>query len=742
MNLVIVESPTKARKLSSYLGKDFQIEASIGHIRDLPKSGVNVDTANNFEPTYEVSPDKKKVITKLTQAAKKSDKIYLATDPDREGEAIAWHIKETLESKKGLGKKNFMRATFHEITKPAVTEAIENPGTIKMDLVDAQQARRIVDRLVGYEVSPVLWKKIRRGLSAGRVQSVALRLIVEREREIAAFVPEEYWEVDVALNTSGKLEFTAFKDGAARDDLPESLLIGRLVKLNGHTFKPTKEVDVSGLKTVLPAATYEVAEVERKQRKRSSLPPFTTSTMQQKAAVVLGYSGKQTMRLAQQLYEEGLITYHRTDSMSLSQASIGMAREYIVKVYGTEYLPEKPRYFATKSKNAQEAHEAIRVTEVAIKAEEIMAKGSKFTNQHVRLYDLIRRRFIASQMQTAIYDQTTILTDVKPSASGGGGKNKDIKNAQLKTTGSILTFDGWMKLFPGSEDTLLPEVKQGQILDFVDHNYAQKFTQPPARYNDASLIKTLEKMGIGRPSTYASIVSVIEDRGYVEKQQKRFFATPIGTTVTDFLMEYFTTFMDYEFTAEMEEDLDRIARGEKQWRKVVGEFYKPFHDKVEKVTENAKRQQVPYEKTGQKCPECGAEEGGEIVIRTGRYGKFKSCSRFPDCKFTENIVATIEGVKCPLCGDGGVIVKNTRWGKQFYGCSTYPKCGWASWQEPKPGDTVTAAEWAELQAKREERKKKWQERRGKGKATKKTGTTRKSKKSATPGGRKKAATAA
>lgn len=742
MNLVIVESPTKARKLSSYLGKDFQIEASIGHIRDLPKSGVNVDTANNFEPTYEVSPDKKKVITKLTQAAKKSDKIYLATDPDREGEAIAWHIKETLESKKGLGKKNFLRATFHEITKPAVTEAIENPGTIKMDLVDAQQARRIVDRLVGYEVSPVLWKKIRRGLSAGRVQSVALRLIVEREREIAAFVPEEYWEVDVALNTSGKLEFTAFKDGAARDDLPESLLIGRLVKLNGHTFKPTKEVDVSGLKTVLPAATYEVAEVERKQRKRSSLPPFTTSTMQQKAAVVLGYSGKQTMRLAQQLYEEGLITYHRTDSMSLSQASIGMAREYIVKVYGTEYLPEKPRYFATKSKNAQEAHEAIRVTEVAIKAEEIMAKGSKFTNQHVRLYDLIRRRFIASQMQTAIYDQTTILTDVKPSASGGGGKNKDIKNAQLKTTGSILTFDGWMKLFPGSEDTLLPEVKQGQILDFVDHNYAQKFTQPPARYNDASLIKTLEKMGIGRPSTYASIVSVIEDRGYVEKQQKRFFATPIGTTVTDFLMEYFTTFMDYEFTAEMEEDLDRIARGEKQWRKVVGEFYKPFHDKVEKVTENAKRQQVPYEKTGQKCPECGAEEGGEIVIRTGRYGKFKSCSRFPDCKFTENIVATIEGVKCPLCGDGGVIVKNTRWGKQFYGCSTYPKCGWASWQEPKPGDTVTAAEWAELQAKREERKKKWQERRGKGKATKKTGTTRKSKKSATPGGRKKAATAA
>ncbi len=742
MNLVIVESPTKARKLSSYLGKDFQIEASIGHIRDLPKSGVNVDTANNFEPTYEVSPDKKKVITKLTQAAKKSDKIYLATDPDREGEAIAWHIKETLESKKGLGKKNFMRATFHEITKPAVTEAIENPGTIKMDLVDAQQARRIVDRLVGYEVSPVLWKKIRRGLSAGRVQSVALRLIVEREREIAAFVPEEYWEVDVALNTSGKLEFTAFKDGAARDDLPESLLIGRLVKLNGHTFKPTKEVDVSGLKTVLPAATYEVAEVERKQRKRSSLPPFTTSTMQQKAAVVLGYSGKQTMRLAQQLYEEGLITYHRTDSMSLSQASIGMAREYIVNAYGTEYLPEKPRYFATKSKNAQEAHEAIRVTEVAIKAEEIMAKGSKFTNQHVRLYDLIRRRFIASQMQTAIYDQTTILTDVKPSASGGGGKNKDIKNAQLKTTGSILTFDGWMKLFPGSEDTLLPEVKQGQILDFVDHNYAQKFTQPPARYNDASLIKTLEKMGIGRPSTYASIVSVIEDRGYVEKQQKRFFATPIGTTVTDFLMEYFTTFMDYEFTAEMEEDLDRIARGEKQWRKVVGEFYKPFHDKVEKVTENAKRQQVPYEKTGQKCPECGAEEGGEIVIRTGRYGKFKSCSRFPDCKFTENIVATIEGVKCPLCGDGGVIVKNTRWGKQFYGCSTYPKCGWASWQEPKPGDTVTAAEWAELQAKREERKKKWQERRGKGKATKKTGTTRKSKKSATPGGRKKAATAA
>lgn len=719
MDLVIVESPTKARKLSSYLGKDFKIEASVGHIRDLPKSGLSIDTENNFEPTYEVSSDKTKVITSLTKLAKDADKIYLATDPDREGEAIAWHIKEVLESKKGIGKKSFLRATFHEITKTAVLDAIKNPGEIKMDLVDAQQARRIVDRLVGYEASPVLWKKIRRGLSAGRVQSVALRLIVEREREIEAFVPEEYWEVDVALSTDGKMDLQAFIEGTAREDLPASVLVARVTKTNGKLFKPTQESDVADLRSLLPTANYQVAMVERKKRKRSSLPPFTTSTLQQRAATTLGYSSKQTMRLAQQLYEEGLITYHRTDSVNLSQAAVGMAREHILKTYGQRYLPEKPRYFASKSKNAQEAHEAIRVTDAKVDSANIVQKSSKLTSQHTRLYDLIYRRFVASQMETAVYDQTTVLIDAKPQVDAKPQEPSETKSAktttatiasaQLKSSGSILTFDGWMKLFPHSEDTILPEVSNNQGLDFVDQNYAQKFTQPPSRYNDASLIKTLEQLGIGRPSTYASIISVIEDRGYVEREQKRFIATPVGMTVTDFLLEYFGVFMDYAFTAEMEENLDRIARGEKQWRKIVSDFYKPFHKKIEAVTEKAERKQIPVESTGEKCPECGDSDGGEIVIRTGRFGKFKSCSRFPDCKYTENITIKVDGVKCPLCGKGDVIVKNSRWGKQFYGCSTYPKCDWASWKAPKAGDTVTKEEWAKMQEARAERKKKWQE---------------------------------
>ncbi len=702
MNLVVVESPTKARKLKQYLGDGFQVEASVGHIRDLPKSGLNIDIEKNFEPTYAVSPGKQKVVDKLVAEAKKAEKIYLATDPDREGEAIAWHVQHILENNKSVKNKDFFRASFHEITKPAVSRAIESPGKINMDLVDAQQARRVVDRLVGYEVSPVLWKKIRRGLSAGRVQSVALRLIVEREREIEAFVPEEYWEVDVAMSVDPvKAAQKAFKEGSLLEDLPPSILIGRVIEVNKGKFEPKKAADVAPLKDVLSEGKYVVAQVDKKERRRVSLPPFTTSTLQQKAATSLGMSGKQTMRLAQDLYEEGLITYHRTDSVSLSSSSIEMARNYVEQNFGSKYLPSKPRAFSSKSKNAQEAHEAIRVTEVMEKAESILAKSKRFTKRHVQLYDLIWRRFVASQMEAAVYDQTVVLTECTPKKSGA------IKIVALKTVGSILTFDGWMKLFKDGDDVLIPPVEPRQVLEYVDQNFQQKFTQPPARYNDASLIKTLEKMDIGRPSTYASIISVIEDRGYVEKQQKRFFATPIGMTVTDFLMKHFDTFMEYEFTAGMEDDLDSIARGENEWTKVVAKFYKPFHKRVETVSEDAVRMQVPVEKTGEICPECGQTEKGEIVIRSGRFGKFKSCSRFPECKFTENIVQTVEGVKCPLCKDGEVIVKNTRWGKQFYGCSLYPKCDWASWQEPKPGDTITKEEWAISQKAREEKKKKW-----------------------------------
>lgn len=701
MNLVIVESPTKARKLRSYLGDDYRVEASVGHIRDLPRKEIGVDTEHNFEPKYEISTDKKKVISTLKSEAKNADIVYLATDPDREGEAISWHLTYVL---KDIKKEKFKRATFHEITKQAVQKAIDNPSEINMDLVNAQQARRVVDRLVGYEVSPVLWRKVKRGLSAGRVQSVALRMIVEREKEIAEFEPEEYWEVDVALKLSEGGKVAAFVDGKVLDELPDDVFVARVVEVNGKAYNPKQKEDVNPVIENLPTAGYVVDAVERKERKRSSLPPFTTSTLQQAAATRLGMSSKQSMRLAQDLYEEGLITYHRTDAVNLSGQAIAMARSYIEKTFGADYIPEKPRVFANKSKNAQEAHEAIRVTDVYVSAEKVANLGGKMSERHGKLYDLIWRRFLASQLPSAVYDQTTII--VKADFSGASNDLKG-KNATLRVTGSVLKFDGWMKLFPDRSDVILPSVQEKQTLFYGDQNAAQKFTQPPARYNDASLVKALEQQGIGRPSTYASIISVIEDRGYVMRDAKRFIATPVGMTVSDFLMEHFPVFMEYQFTAEMEEDLDRISRGEKEWVKVVGDFYKPFHKKVEDAAD-AKRAQVPVEKTGEKCPKCGDQEdgGGEIVIRTGKFGKFKSCSRFPECDFTENIVNKVEGVVCPLCQEGEVIARKSRWGKEFYGCGRYPECDWASWKKPEPGMRVTPAEWAAQQAIRKEKAEK------------------------------------
>ncbi len=696
MNLVIVESPTKARKLKTYLGIGFQVEASVGHIRDLPKKKMGVDIENDFKPTYEVNPDKKDVISTLRKEAKTAKIIYLATDPDREGEAIAWHITHVLDGK----NLNFKRATFHEITKSAVQAAIANPGELNMDLVDAQQARRIVDRLVGYEVSPVLWKKVRRGLSAGRVQSVALRLIVEREREIEAFVPEEYWEVDVALSVEGDRSSKIFINGKALEQLPEGSFIARVVKIDGHKFEPKRKQDLGDLDQILPQAEYVVTQLERKERRRKSLPPFTTSTLQQAAANRLGMSSKQSMKLAQDLYEEGLITYHRTDSVNLSSSSIDDARKFIASQFGDKYVPAQPRVFSNTSKNAQEAHEAIRVTDPKISHEGVMNQAKRLTNRHAQLYDLIWRRFLASQMPEAVYDQTNVEINAEITASKAG-----FKSAQLRAAGSVLKFDGWMKLFPNSGDSILPSVQPKQGLNYADHLTAQKFTQPPARYNDASLVKELEKRGIGRPSTYASIISVIEDRGYVIRDDRKFKATPVGMTVSDFLLKHFPVFMEYEFTAEMEEDLDRISRGEKDWEKVVKTFYTPFHKKVAEA-EAADRAQVPVEKTGEPCPLCGESEKGEIVIRSGRYGKFKSCSRFPECEFTENIVDTVPGVKCPLCGKGEVISRNTRWGKKFFGCSTYPECDWASWKQPQVGETISKTEWKKQQKARAERKKK------------------------------------
>ena len=700
MNLVIVESPTKSRKLSGYLGKDFKIEASVGHVRDLPKSKLGVDLEHDFEPTYKVVRGKGKVVKKLQEAAQDADAIYLAMDPDREDEALDWHVKHLLQEAGIEQEKMYNRSTFHEITKEAVLSAIEEPAKINMDLVDAQQARRILDRLVGYKISPVLWRKVRKGLSAGRVQSVALRLIVEREREREAFEPEEYWEVDVGLaphKAEIKLD-KVFADGSEIEDLPDEVLVARVWEINEERYEPSSQKDVDPVVADLKKADYEVDNVERKERKRYSKPPFTTSSLQQNAAYRLYFSAKKTMVLAQQLYEEGLITYHRTDAVNLSKKALGMARGFIKDEYGGKYLPQKARVFKGKSKNAQEAHEAIRVTDINIRKKDIPEQGKKLGKDHAKLYDLIWRRFVASQMTPAVYDQTQVLI------AAVNSDNSDTKY-QLKTTGSVMKFDGWTKLFSSSSDKLLPELNEGEQLDYLDLNAAQKFTQPPARYNDASLVKELEKRGIGRPSTYASIISVIQDRAYVELVKKRFKPTAIGTTVNDFLIEHFPGIMDYDFTAEMEEDLDRISRGEKKWKQVIKNFWKPLGDKIDDVIENADRVQIPVESTGEKCPKCGEKEGGEVVIRTGKYGKFLSCNRFPDCDYTEDYQEKFEDMKCPVCKEGDVIIKKTRWGKQFYGCSRYPKCDWASWKEPDKDLELTEEEWEQIKAEREAKKK-------------------------------------
>lgn len=699
MKLVLVESPTKARKLSGYLDKQYVVRASVGHIRDLPKSKLGVDVARGFEPEYLIPKDKQKVVKELQQLAKSAEIVILATDPDREGEAIGWHLQQVLGPKVEKDTP-FVRSTFHEITKQAVLDAISHPEQLNMNLVDAQQARRVLDRLVGYSVSPVLWKKIRYGLSAGRVQSVALRLIVERDREIEAFVPEEYWELDVLLDTavgnSGKVD-QEWKSGKP-EDTPAGMLVARLVKLDGKEYKPTNAQDVLPVVGVLPGAAYEVVSIENKERRRSAPPPFSTSTLQQQAATRLGYTSKNTMRLAQQLYEEGLITYHRTDSLNIAGQAIQAARGYLEHVYGAQYVPAKPNYYSNKSKNAQEAHEAIRPTDVQLSPERMRSMHvGKLTEQHARLYELIWRRFLASQMPPAVYDQTTAMISFAAADQSHTG--------QLKVTGSVLKFDGWMKLFPNQGDVILPPLTEKQPLEYRDHLDAQKFTQPPPRYNDASLIKTLEQEGIGRPSTYASIISVIEDRGYVERKEKKFFPTPIGMAVSDFLLAHFQKIVDYKFTANMEDDLDAISRGEKEWRKIIAEFYGPLEKTVGEVVENADRAQIPVEKTGEPCPKCGATEGGEVVIRTGRFGKFKSCSRFPACDYTENIVNKVEGVMCPLCHEGEVLIKPTRYGRDFYSCSRYPKCDWASWQKPKPGDVITKEQWEQVKAEREERRK-------------------------------------
>jgi DNA topoisomerase I len=641
MQLIIVESPTKARTLSKFLGSDYEVEATTGHIKDLPKSTLGIDIENDFAPEYVDVVKRKETIASIKSKSRVATEIFIATDPDREGEAIASHVKEIL---KGKGKVE--RIAFHEITKDAVEDAIRHPRDIDVNLVDAQIARRVLDRLVGYKLSPLLWKKVRRGLSAGRVQSVAVRLIVEKEREIEKFKSTEYWEINAIVKTDKSEEFQV-----------------QLVKTEVKNKKSADEI-LEDLKK----AEYKVSDVRKRQVTKNPHPPFTTSTMTQAAARIMGWSSKKTMSVAQKLYEEGLITYHRTDSLNLSIPAVMKVRDYIKKNYGETYLPENPRLYKTVSKVAQEAHEAIRPTGLNDKLE---ASGDKFFEDEQRLYQLIFSRFVACQMNASIYDETTI--DVS------AGKYL------LRASGQIMKFDGWRRVIPAKKDTdevviTLPEVTKDMNLDLVKTWGDQKYTQPPARFNEASLIKTLEKLGIGRPSTYAPTISVIQIRNYVEKNDNKQFApTTIGVAVNDFLMANFADTFDYQFTAEMEGELDSVAEGKLPWVKTIKDFWKPFDKKLVDVEKNAKRVKIEVEKLGRKCPDC---KDGELVIRTGRFGKFISCSLFPECKHTEKYLEKV-GVKCPDCKEGEVIVKKTSKGRKFFGCSRYPDCKYASWRSPK-----------------------------------------------------------
>ncbi len=641
MDLVIVESPTKAKTLSRFLGREYAIEASMGHIRDLPEKGggLAIDVDHDFEPNYQVLSSKKKRVAELKALAKKANIIYLATDPDREGEAISYHVQFLLGEKSVKGEESrFKRVTFHEITKTAILEALNHPGVVNMDLVNAQQARRVLDRLVGYTLSPVLWKKVRRGLSAGRVQSVSVRLIVDKEKEITAFKPDEYWEIFANLKA-----------------VQEETLKVELVKIEGKTAKIDNGDLARAVVKDLEEGTYTVLGVSNEEQKSSPQPPFTTSLLQRAGSNMFGYSAKQTMQIAQSLYERGLITYHRTDSYNLATEAVEAARSYILSSYGAEYLPPAPRVYKTKAASAQEAHEAIRPTNVSVVVE--------LEGRDKKLYELIRSRFLQCQMQDARFDKTTILV--------GSGKY------ELKADGKRMIFDGYMRLGKSADDVFLPQVTSGEVLPLIKVESTQKFTQPPARYSEAGLIKELEKRGIGRPSTYAAIISTIQDRGYVTKEEKRFHPTAVGIAVVEFLTANFENVMAYEFTARMESDLDAVADGQKKWVDVVRSFWTPMNETVKLVEEKGERVKVQVESTGEKCPKC---KEGEVIIRTGKFGKFLSCNRYPECDYKAQYVEYAGANLCPTCG-GRVVIKKSRKGK-FYGCEKYPTCTWAAWKLP------------------------------------------------------------
>ena len=718
--LVIVESPAKAKTIGKYLGPGFRVKASVGHIRDLPERELGVDVEHGFEPSYVTIRGKGKVIQELRREAKEADEVLLATDPDREGEAIAYHVAEQLgfNPENGDGDHRFRRVLFHEITKDAVRRALDRPATLDLRKVEAQQARRILDRLVGYQVSPVLWKPIRRGLSAGRVQTVALRLIVEREDEIRAFTPEEYWSITAQLEKD-RQRFEA-----------------KLHQIDGQKFRLENEERTNAVLGDIEGVPFVVTEVKRRERTKNPPAPFTTSTLQQEAAKRLGFPAQKTMRVAQQLYEgvdlgsegaAGLITYMRTDSTRVAPSAAQAARAFIVDSFGERYAAKGgPRLWGSKKqKGAQEAHEAIRPTEPARRPDAIKRHLDR---DQFRLYELIWMRFIAGQMAPAVYDTTTVDFDLEG--------RKDGTRYLFRATGSILKFDGFTRLYQearedGDKKTLddlspLPEVKDGEACRLIELVPAQHFTQPPPRYSEASLVKELEKLGIGRPSTYAQIISTIRDRKYVEMEQKRFQPTPLGETVAKMLVKLFPDLFDVGFTSEMESELDRIEEGELDWRRVLGEFYEPFQrqlDASQERTDEVLREVVDHE--AEACPECGKELvlkwskhgrffgcsgypeckytkpldkkeraepkpigrecpdcGGELVEREGRMGRFIACSNYPKCKHTEPV--TIPGLACPKCGEGEIAEKRTKRGKVFWSCTRYPECDWSSWDEPVP----------------------------------------------------------
>jgi DNA topoisomerase-1 len=678
--MVIVESPAKARTVDRFLGDRYHVRASVGHVRDLPSNRMGVEIDNDFEPHYIVPSKRKDVVRELKDAVEESSALYLATDPDREGEAISWHLLQVLEPV--IHWRPVHRVEFHEITEEAIEHAFSHPREIDMRRVDAQQARRILDRIVGYTISPLLRDKLgRRGLSAGRVQSVALRLVVEREREIEGFVPLEYWSLEAEL-AKQKTE----------PDHPRSF-IAKLHRIRGEEAELHSEDEVQALVDELQRSHYTVTSVEEGQRRRRPSAPFTTSTMQQQASYKLGFSTRRTMSVAQQLYEGldlgdgpvGLITYMRTDSVNVAEQAQAEARKYVVGEYGEEYVPPEPPHYKTKAKAAQEAHEAIRPTSVFRTPSSL----KKVLNRdQYRLYELIWRRFVSSQMARAVYD--TIAAEIL----AGLDEDTEKRPYLFRASGSTLRFPGFLILYEEERDEdeesveerkreEIPPLSDNELLDLVELLPDQHFTKAPPRYSEATLVRDLEQYGIGRPSTYAPILSKLQERAYVERRQRRLYATEMGMIVNDLLVRYFPDYVDLGFTAQMEDDLDLIATGEREWVPILSEFYVPFAETLAKAEEEMPEVDINNRPTGEMCPQCGHP----LVYRYGRYGKFIGCSNFPDCRFSKPILVKT-GATCPVCG-GDLIEKRTRRGRMFYGCSNYDPddpdtCDFAVWKRPLP----------------------------------------------------------